>query len=77
MQANIIPCFISSKIQISTSCRTGMMRICGPEKCHFLSTENVTSTFHDFDMLHTSAGKLAIIFSLNYYIVNEPLVVKG
>ena len=56
IQANTIPCFISkkSKFQISTSCSTGLICICGPDKFHLLSTENVTYTFRDFGMFHTN-----------------------
>ena len=32
----------------------GLICICGPDKFHFLSTENVTYTFYDFGMLHTN-----------------------
>ena len=55
--AYIIPRFISQKFkfQISVFRSTGLICICGADEFHFLSTENVTYTFHDFGMLHTNA----------------------
>ena len=50
---------LGARLQYST----GMICICGPDKFHFLPTENVSYIFHDFGMLHTN-GNLLSYFQL-------------
>ena len=48
--------FMFKKSQLSTPRSTGLISNCGPDKFHFLSTENVQYTFHDFAMLYTNGN---------------------